>query len=252
MATIHFPTHRLDCGCVYRGLANSYDLCKSHGAIVKKGEERAKFGQRNTQTGSDPFHKPRDITPKHPQSKQVLNVVNAMRAGLLPLMIEGEMVEWNRCTEVISLAILQLKDEAGYQYDRVGRERVAPGWDGDDDRELWPALSPDQRALAEGMEEFILRLTEVQQETLRLRFWQNLSQRDAGLRLGVSKKSVEVNEQRAKKAMLKAMLEQWPMEGVDGAESEAWTTEGTSYDVLEALGEAPRTEMALSGAAPQA
>lgn len=208
MATIILPTHTMECGCKYKGLANQYDYCPAHSRIIKKGDERARFGQRNRIESSTPFTVHKEQIPKHPQSKQVYQILLEIRASMGQLM--GDPEEWHRMAEIEALAKQQLRDEVGSIFEKVGRQTVETFWEDGD--ELWPARTAAQEQIAAAFEFFVSKLTEVQQETIRLRYWRRLSQKETGENLGVSKKSVEVNEQRARTALVRHFLEEWPAE----------------------------------------
>lgn len=179
-------------------------------AIIKRGQERARFGQRNTILGSSPFKSARKTIPQSHLSRQVNAKIAELEFDKFHAMTDPE--EWHRIDEVKKLALEQVKDDMEIQiaFQKVGRKQVEPLKDGLDHDSLWPELTDQQRCLAEGLAPFVLTLTEVQQETLRYRYWMNLSQRDTGVRLAVSKKSVEVNERRAKEALKKTFLSKWP------------------------------------------
>lgn len=180
--------------------------------VIKRGQERARYGQRNTKMGSDPFVKKRTTIPKSHLSRQVSQAIAELEYEKFHAMVDPD--EWYRLDEIKQLAIEQVKDDMELQisYQKVGRKQVEVLKEGYDHDSLWPELTDEQRCLSEGLAPFLLLLTEVQQETLRYRYWMNLSQRDAGQRLQVSKKSVEVNERRAQEALKKRFFEKWPRE----------------------------------------
>lgn len=180
--------------------------------IIRKGQERARFGQRNTRVASSPFVTQRTSIPKSPLSREVSAILAELEFEKFHAMTDPD--EWHRLDEVKSLALEQIKDDMEMQisYQKVGRKPVETLNEGVDHDTMWPELTDDQRCLAEGLAPFVSSLTEVQQETLRYRYWMNLSQRDTGIRLAVSKKSVEVNERRAQEALKKRLFEKWPRE----------------------------------------
>lgn len=210
MAVIVFPNHTYKCGCKYKGINNTISYCKAHGDVIKTGESRNRAGQRNTYDASTPFSKPRVIQSKHYLARQVTDFLSHVEMEKFAAMREGDSQEWDRLTEIQSIALEQLKDEAGYQYQRIGRQTVEP-WDNIDNAEdLWPQLRPDQLALQESIDVFLLRLTAKQQEVLRYRYWQMLSQKETAERLGNSKKTIEVDERNAKTSLIKKFREEWP------------------------------------------
>lgn len=209
MAVIKLSSYDLPCGCQYNGTTNSYNLCDKDAKTIKIGEERSRWGQRNTQIGSQPTPKRREIYPREPNSRKVWDWLQEIRNHMVSLMMDLD--EWHRITSIEVLVKDQLKDEAGYTWERIGRSSVEPreDWDPDDDEALWPDLSSQQKALVEGMETFLEKVTDVQLETIRFRFHQNLSLRDTAHQLGVSRQSVEVNERRALKSLRRLFTEEW-------------------------------------------
>lgn len=208
MATIRGHSHRLNCGCVYNGTSNQYAYCKDHKEIIQKGEERARFGQKNTQIASSPFQVPKESIPKDFQSRKVYYALLELRDFIPSLMLNRE--EWDRYSEIESLTRSQLRDDAGYIYARVGRKEIEPSELWEAIEEMWPSLTPDQAAIAEGLELFISLLTEVQQETLRNIFYSRFSERETAGLLNVSRDNVRVNTRRGLISLKKKLLAEWP------------------------------------------
>lgn len=181
--------------------------------IVKYGAERARYGQTNTREAQSPFSTKRQIKPREPLSRAVAEMLPQLEFQKFHAMVDP--TEWKRLAEVKDLALEQIIDDyTGNQisYQKVGRKVVEPLNDHLDHDEMYPELTLKQRALSEGLAPYLLRLTEVQQETLRYRFFQKLSQAATGKELGVGKKSVEMNETRGITALRKHLLEAYPAE----------------------------------------
>lgn len=179
--------------------------------IIKQGAERARYGQTNTRESQSPFSTKRQIRPREPLSRLVADLIPQLEFQKFHAMVDP--VEWKRLAEVKDLALEQVIDDyTGSQvsYQKVGRKVVEVLNEAVDHDEMYPELTQTQRALSEGLSPYIIKLTEVQQETIRLRYFQKLSQAQSGLELGVSKKSVEMNEGRALTSLRKQLLERYP------------------------------------------
>lgn len=186
--------------------------------IIKRGEERARYGQTNSVASSTPFINKRQIRPKHHLTRKVAALLPELEFQKFHAMVDPD--EWNRLHEVKDLALQQVRDDWGQsQFQKFGKQTVASLNDAIEAEPLWPEPTRTQEALAEGMAPHILKLTEVQQETLRYRHWQRLSQSETGKMLHVGKKSVEMNESRAYVSLGKHLLEAYPEEVEDGIES---------------------------------
>lgn len=191
------------------------DLAK----IIKTGEDRARWGQTNQKHTATELVTKREIVPQNHMTREVAALLAQFEFQKFHQM--GDPLEWGRLEEIRVLALDQVQDDALKSYShrigRVGRKTVALLGDIDDtisedDGSIWKPLNRDQLALGEGLAIIIERLTPTQQETLRMRYWQGLSQREAGEQLQVTKKSVEVNEGRAKTAIRKHLHVEFPME----------------------------------------
>lgn len=179
--------------------------------IIKRGNERSRYGQRNTKVGASPFERKRELKPREPLTREVAGLLSVLEFQKFHAMVDPE--EWHRLDEVKSLAEEQIKDcQTGNKisFQKVGRKQVEPLNELMDHEPMYPSISKTQQALQEGFSPFLMLLTDVQVETLRCRYYQGLSQSDAGKYLGVSKKSVEVNEGRARVALRKHLLGAYP------------------------------------------
>lgn len=212
MAKIQMPTHTLDCGCVFKGTANKYEYCQRHAPIIKKGEDRARFGQRNTFDRSTPFENKREQPPRNAQSRAVWEHLIMLRADMVQLMVDPD--EWHRISDIERLCKDQLRDDAGYTFERIGRATVEQ-WFEDDGEELYPQLSTEQLALAEAMESFLEKLPELQQEVIRQKYHMRLSERDIADRMQVKRDTVRSYDKRGRASLLKEFLKEWPNEPAD-------------------------------------
>lgn len=210
MATITLPNHDLECGCRYLGFSNSYVYCEPHSIVIKTGEDRSRAGQKNTFEAATPFQKPLRIQTKHEMSRAVTDALGMLDVDQFTAMRNGDEAEWLRLKEIKDLSLEQLKDEAGYQYHKVGRQAVEPSDRMEEMQELWPHLHPNQIALGEAMEVFMDRLTVKQQEVIRLRYWQMYSQKNAAEVMKVSKRTAQVAEESARKALWREFNKEWP------------------------------------------
>lgn len=176
--------------------------------IISKGEERKRYGQRNTKLASAPTPKKKVQQPKHPKTREVAELISQLEFDKFHAMVDKE--EWNRLHEIQLLCLDQVRDDVfSIPYQKVGRKTVESLNEDLYTDEMYPQLSTEQRALQEGMAPLISELTLIQQETIQLRFGRRLSQRDSGVELGVSKKTVETNEKRAVAALRKLLYARW-------------------------------------------
>lgn len=177
--------------------------------IVKTGEERARYGQTNRRETLTPFRQVRTIRPKNPQTRGVADLIPQLEIQKLYAMVDRD--EWHRLREIKELAIEQIKDDADiwmYRRARVGRQEVElidTSHHVEDAEGIWPNRSKSQVALAEGVASFLARLTEVQRETVALRYWSNLPILETANVRGVTRESVRDAEKKAKKSLFEMM-----------------------------------------------
>lgn len=173
--------------------------------IIKRGEERARFGQTNSRATATPFQSKRQVRPKHWMSRKVVELISDIEMQKFKAMSDVE--RWHQLDEIKVLAISQVRDDWGKTpFQKFGKHNMVPVNDELEVEPFWPDLTKVQLALEEGLAPFVAALTEVQQQTVRMRHWQRLSQSEVGKELGVSKKSVEMNETRAYTSLKKKLL----------------------------------------------
>lgn len=185
-------------------------------AIIKQGEERAKYGQTNRRITAVPERKPRFYKVRRNTKaidEEVSWAVRQRNLAIIELLAAlelakfhamGDVVEWRRLDSIKQLAIQQLKDESGkwiYQVARIGRQEIEFFAELPEAEPLWKQETKTQLALGAGMASYLARLTDTQEQTLRLRFWSRLTQEETANYMHISKNSVKVNEARAKNAL---------------------------------------------------
>lgn len=181
-------------------------------AVVAEGERRFRYGQTNRRTDqSSPFITPPRLKARHPLTKQILAMLPSIETDKWHAM--NDVVEWRRLEGIRREAVSQIKEDTGswiYVQFRIGQQtvQVIDIWDDDTPEPVVAQPSVTERAIAVAMDTFVTKLPDAQQEVVRLRFYQNLSIRDAAKKRGVEQETIRYLEKKARRNLLRDFIDQ--------------------------------------------
>jgi len=190
-------------------------------AIVRDGEKRARFGQTNNRDTLSPFKKLRHFKTRHRLTRAVAEYLPRFEIDKFHAM--SDQNEWWRLEYIRKLALSQIKDDGGlwiYAQLKIGQQRVdvIEIWEDDlPDQEL-PPRTRVQNALSEAMDTLISKLSEAQQHTIKLRYYENMSIRDTAKARHVMEETIRYLEAKAKRNLIRYFVEEGWLRESDAAE----------------------------------